>query len=112
MRDKKIKPITPEEINEKKLEMLPDEVIESFNEMIATNWNGTSSRFKQKDAVALILGKMNAERAVDGKVDSQFLFDNHYLDVEDLYRKQGWKVYYDKPAYNETYDAIFEFSKK
>lgn len=43
-------------------------------------------------------------------------FDGHdinsWVDFEDLYRKQGWKVVYDKPAYCETYKAYFVLSKK
>ena len=42
----------------------------------------------------------------------QELFDNHYLDIEPAYRNAGWKVEFDKPGYNETYDSYFVFSKK
>ena len=40
------------------------------------------------------------------------IFSNHWLDVEDIYRKQGWKVVYDSPGYDESYDAYYEFRKK
>ena len=48
------------------------------------------------------------ESFTDGEL-SKMLYEKHYLDVEDAYRKRGWIVDYDKPAYNETYDAFFEF---
>ena len=34
------------------------------------------------------------------------------MDFEDLYRKSGWSVSYDKPAYNENYDAFLIFNKR
>jgi hypothetical protein len=39
------------------------------------------------------------------------VFSKHYLDFEDVYRKQGWKVYFDRPGFNESYTATFTFSK-
>lgn len=37
------------------------------------------------------------------------IFNNHWLDIEDKYALDGWKVIYDKPAYNESYEASFKF---
>jgi hypothetical protein len=45
-------------------------------------------------------------------VSRQEVFDNQWLDIEDIYREAGWKVSYDKPAYNETYKAYFTFSRR
>ena len=107
-----IEPIKPDEVD-KKLESIPDEVIESFNEMITKKWDGHSSKFKQDDIVNIILTKMNIKMKSNSPfmLTSRYLFDNKFLDVEDIYRKQGWTVVYDAPAYSETYAAIFEFSK-
>ncbi len=33
-----------------------------------------------------------------------------WLNVEELYRAQGWTVTYDKPGYNESYPATFTFA--
>ncbi len=44
-----------------------------------------------------------------GKIARGDVFDNSFLDVEDVYRKAGWKVRYDKPGYNEDYEPYFEF---
>ena len=43
------------------------------------------------------------------QVTRSMIFEKHWLDFEDIYRKAGWFVNFDKPAYNETYDAFFEF---
>ncbi len=97
------KPITPSEVNKKKVELLPDAVLEAFNELIAENWDGVSSTVLQKTVV---------ERIVSKGYSSDQVFDNHWLDVEDVYRGAGWKVEYDKPGYCESYDAYFVFRKK
>ena len=97
-------PIKPSQISIEKEKFIPEEVFDAFNELIVANWNGSSSRIKQCDIVNRIMKKLNVEG------DTTFIFKNHYLDVEDIYRKQGWKVYYDKPAYFESYEPTFEFS--
>jgi hypothetical protein len=103
---KVIKPISPDNVVKAKKASLPDEVIESFNELIAKNWNGSYSEFKQDDVIDLILGKMDWP-----KESRHDLFENNWLDVEPIYEAQGWKVDYDKPGYNEDYSATFNFSK-
>lgn len=40
------------------------------------------------------------------------IFDNGWLDVEELYREAGWAVEYDKPGHGETYPARFEFKRQ
>lgn len=48
-----------------------------------------------------------------GMLTKDEIFDNHWLDIEDIYREQGWKVKYDKPGYNEeSFKPYFEFSVK
>lgn len=43
-------------------------------------------------------------------VPRNVVFANKWLDIEDIYREQGWRVDYDKPAYNENYQASFTFA--
>jgi len=98
-------PIKPDEVVEKKLNTLPDFVISSFNELIATNWNGKQSIVYQPVVLLLIKQKM--------KLANNFQeFNYNWLDVEPIYRKEGWKVSYDKPGYNENYSAYFVFEKE
>jgi hypothetical protein len=101
-----VKPIKPEEILEKKAETIPDEMFQAINELIALKWNGSSAVFRQEDLILKyfeITGQSNLER------NREVIFSNHMLDFEDIYRKEGWQVHYDKPAYNESYHATFEF---
>jgi hypothetical protein len=46
-----------------------------------------------------------------GDLTRAFIFSKGYLNFEELYEAQGWKVVYDKPAYNESYKANFTFIK-
>jgi hypothetical protein len=41
----------------------------------------------------------------------QGMYDKGWMDVEDVYQKAGWEVEFDKPGYNEDYEANFKFSK-
>lgn len=99
----RIGPISPKEVADKKMEMFPDAVFEAFNEMIVQNAGIGEITVKQDDVVALMVKK---------GLDRNEIYKNGWLDVEDVYRKAGWKVDYDKPGYNEDYDAYFVFSRK
>lgn len=98
-----MKPISPKDVVNKKREALPEKVLEAFNELIARNWDDYSSVVLQKEVANLIASKLD--------ITTSEVYSNHYLDVEDIYRKAGWIVEYDKPAYCETYEASFTFTK-
>jgi hypothetical protein len=97
--------MTPKEIVELKMSRIPPKVFEAFNEAIADKLSEGYATVKQDDVVSRILSKID-------NVTRDQIFDNHWLDVEPFYRKKGWKVSYDKPGYNESYGAYWEFSKK
>ena len=94
-------PISPMQARARRVTTLPTIVIESFNELIVENLDDHFANVKQKDVVARIKSKMTTET-----------FDHRWLNIEDVYRQAGWKVVYDKPGYNESYDATFEFTGK
>jgi len=103
----KVKPITPDEVTSGR--KIPDEVIVAFNTLIEKNWDGERSVIGQRDAIDEIL------RNFSGRIPpmtKDYIFDNHYLDVEGIFSNVGWKVTFDKPAYNETYEATFTFRIK
>lgn len=95
-----VKPIRPEEITGEKAKQIPDSVLKTFNTLIAQNFSSGSAIVLEKDIVAQLI-----ERGINR---SQ-IYVNHWLDVEDIYREAGWNVEYDKPGFNETYDASFTF---
>jgi hypothetical protein len=99
-----IKPISPKEVVDKKRESIPDFVIEAFNQMIAENWDGKESRFRQDEVVTrmFLLQKGLTQSEIQEK---------NLLDVEEIYRKEGWIVEYDKGDYNTSDPSIFTFRK-
>lgn len=101
----KIKPITPAEVYNKPI---PDEIIAAFNALIIKNCSLRSATVYQNEALKLALKNF---KDAGKKVTSQQIFDNNWLDVESTFKKAGWKVTYDKPAYNEEYEAFFVFKK-
>lgn len=90
-----IRPIRPTETKNE----IPDFVIEAVNELIQENMDSCQ--------YATILQKTIKERILT-KTDQDFKFS--WLDFEQLYRAEGWSVEYDKPGYNESYEAYFKFS--
>jgi hypothetical protein len=103
-----IKPITPQEVVPLKLEITPDFIIDAFNKLIAREFNGSHSRIRQDDIIEAIL----ANTADDETITREVIFKNKWLDVEDIYRQHGWDVNYDSPAYNESYEPSYLFTKK
>lgn len=100
-----IKPISPKKIKQ----TFPDEVIQAFNNLLEAKGNSRSITIYQDTAIDEIL---RVYKLAGKSITRNQIFDNHWLDVEDTYRKAGWKVEFDKPAYCESYKAYFVFSKK
>jgi hypothetical protein len=96
-------PITPKEVEATKSGLIPDEVFQIFNALIARDWDGHKAIVKQNEVVERVCQTLAISR-----MDA---FDRHLLDVEAAYRSAGWDVEYDKPAYNESYEAFFTFKK-
>lgn len=98
-----VKPLTPGDVAKQKGESFPDAVLEAFNETIAANCVDGYATFTVDEVVKLMVKK--------GLKRDQ-IFARHWLDVEDIYRKAGWKVVFDQPGYNESYQACFAFTAK
>ncbi len=106
-----MKPISPDEVAQKKKESLPEEVIEATNELIAETWDGHQSIFRQDTLINRIINKWRGSYENISEI-RQELFSKHHLDIEDIYRAEGWSVEYDKPGYSESYEANFTFKKQ
>lgn len=98
------KPLSPKDVESAKTERVPPQIIEAANELIAERWDGHEARFTLHE-----LGqRARAKLGKDPKED----FEDGQLDIEPIFRKAGWVVEFDRPGYNETYDACFIFRKK
>ena len=118
------KAISPKQVAAKKAESFPDYVFDAFNELIAENFSAGSAKVTQDKAVQRILDKANAGIS-DQELDDEFggygrslsraqLFERGYLNIEEVYRAQGWDVDYHK-AYafmNDMGPSYFTFRSK
>jgi hypothetical protein len=101
----RVKPVSPDDVVGLKTQLLPDEVLEAANELIAENYDRQGFSFTVHELADRIMRKL------PGITKDQIIAQN-YLDIEETYRAQGWIVGYDRPGYDETYDANFKFSVK
>ena len=96
-------PITPDEAAAHKAAVLPEGVIEEFNDLIALAFDGRTATVMQDDVAEAVAGRLG--------ISVNEVFDRHLLDVEPVYRAAGWEVQYDKPGFNESYRPYFKFSR-
>lgn len=96
--------ITPEQVSEVRENAIPPEVLKVFNDMIVENFDGHSARLDQDDVLERVVQNTGVARGL--------VLSRNWLNVEDIFRRAGWKVEYDKPAYCENYTAYWIFSKK
>lgn len=106
---KTIEAMTPAQAADLKMSRIPEKVFEAFNEVIADHLSEGHATVKQEEVVERILAKFSGEVE---KITRHNIFENGWLDVEAFYRKKGWKVSYDKPGYNESYGAYWDFTAK
>ena len=106
-----IKPITPKEASKSLHTKIEPEMIQAFNELITENLSSGSARFTQDEVQKRYL-KIKGLTGAAAQKEMRRVYDNHLMDAEPLFRKAGWSVYFDKPGYNESYDASFKFSIK
>ena len=97
-----MKPISPNDVVAPEI---PDFVIDIVNRLIRQNYQSRRkcSIIEQREIVKEIKALINIYGLE---------FNIKWLDFEELYRNAGWNVEYDKPGYNESYEATFKFTKK
>lgn len=116
------KPISPSQIAAHKAKSFPAYVFDAVNDLLASEFSNGSATIKQKHIIDRMLEKANKDISNE-EIDDEFggygssltkdkIFSRGYLNFEEVYREAGWEVSYDKPAYNETYDASFKFKEK
>lgn len=100
-----IKPLRPEDMNEAKKLVIPDFVLQAVNMCMAKNLVRGHGSITQDEVISYILEHNSG-------ITRQQIFDNNWLDFEPLYEEAGWKITYDKPGYDETYEAHWVFKAK
>jgi hypothetical protein len=110
------KAMSPKDIGKYKANAFPVWVFEAFNQCIASSFTNGRAMVKQNDVINKMICLQHDTLDEDAIEDGQGLsraeiFDNGYLNIEEVYREQGWKVEYDKPGYSESYDAFWIFKE-
>ena len=98
-----VEPYSPSDLSKNLSKNYPEFVLKAVNELLASKYRGSKITLKQNEVVDKIL-----LYAPDG-YDRHRIFDEKLLDFEKVYEMRGWDVKYDKPAYNETYEAFYIF---
>lgn len=98
---------SPEDVLKKRVETIPDYVIDAFNDLLTENYQEDETIIEQEDVIRKIL-----EYSTDDELTRETIFKKHYLDIENLYRNNGWEVNYKKPMFNEHFKAYFVFKSK
>jgi hypothetical protein len=98
------KPLKPTEIAPNLEYIVPEVVVKAVNELLQEKYTGGKNSFtiKQDEVVERILN-------LDPTIEREEIFEKKMLNFEDLYRKNGWSVKFDKPGWDENYKAFFEF---
>ncbi|MCL4384491.1 hypothetical protein M1116_03485 [Patescibacteria group bacterium] len=99
-KQKIVGPISPEQVAELKAGSVPQEVFDAFNDLILEKINEGHASFTLKEVVARMTSK---------GLDEKDIFNKGWLNIEPAYRKKGWKVGFERPAPDETYDSYFTF---
>lgn len=102
-----MKVFTPQEAKDTKEKAIPNFVLEAFNQLLSEKYDDYAITITQDEAITRILALSCNEN-----LTRQEIFDRKWLDIEDIYRANGWSVEYDKPGYNESYTAFFKFKPK
>jgi len=106
----KIKPIKPNEVLVRKLEVIPKEMIQAVNELIALKWNGSSSTVRQDELFEKYFELSGQENT---RSNRDAIFDNNYLEFKQIYEDNGWEVEYSKPDYREeAFEPFYTFRIK
>jgi hypothetical protein len=96
-----IRPIRPSDVAKAQLNLIPDSVIESFNESIAEHFRGGISTFRETEVVARMIGK---------GLKRKDIYDKGWLNVSAIFNR--WVVEHDVPGFNESYESTFTFQAK
>lgn len=109
-----VKPFSPDEVKKSALAAIPDFVISTVNDLLVENYRNGSKRvilklLQVKLAIRQAIAANDTDKYYSTDQISNIAINTAWLDFEDSFRAQGWIVKFDKPEYNENYDAYFEF---
>lgn len=107
-----VKPFSPDDARAAKKTVLPKELLQAVNELLA-------ERYVDHGAIHITLTELKLRcRKLVGYDEYASIEDptkswpKGVWDFEPVYRDAGWKVNYDSPGYNESYEGFYIFERK
>lgn len=96
--------IGPEDMVKQWQQALPDEVVETFNDLLAQNFDGRFAIVREDDLLAALKEKgLNAK-----EVQEQRWLHQTYQ----LYKEAGWKADHRTPGWDDSFKPYFRFDIK
>jgi hypothetical protein len=106
----RVKAIKPEEILFKKIETIPDAIMQAVNQLIALKWDGNSAEIKRCEIFERYFEITNS---TDSRENRDALLLEHALDFKYAYMKEGWEIRYDYPGMGDfDFEPYYTFKIK
>jgi hypothetical protein len=100
------KPFTPAQAKAEKVNTIPWMIIEATNQLLAEK----HSNYIRIDVDEIIKRAISLDTT--NKLKRADIFKNHWMDIEDVYRAQGWSVSHDSSDYTDSHSySYFTFKK-
>lgn len=100
-----IQPITPQEAKNNAKCNIPDFVIIGINNAITKNYRKSGFSISQDEIIFEI-------KKISPNTSSETIFNNNWLDFEELYKNFGWNISYESPDRDENFKSYFKFKLK
>lgn len=104
------KPLTPDEVQTLHHKNIPSEVIEAINELLVLKYRRPLLDIRITQREIIDAAQIKFQSMI--KRSTNEIFENGWMDFEPVFRNNGWDVSYDRPGWNESYEAFYLFSRK
>lgn len=112
------KPFSPTDLQkEAESFKIPDYVIQAVNELLLESCKGlekipSTITIKELDIIEKALSIANKNRDESCYLNSNHLYENKFLNFEPTFKREGWLIERDAPAYYESYSTFYIFKHK
>lgn len=96
--------LSPDEMVKHWQQALPDAVVETFNELLAKQFNGKTAKILEEDLLSAIKKK--------GLAIHEVREQNWLSQTRELYTEKGWKVSFNSPGWDDNFKSYFYFEIK
>lgn len=109
-------PFSPQQLAQFRKETFDPIMIQAVNECLIDNYgSGQNIMLRQGDIIERYIKLYKLAHAAshkDNETIREDAFEKGLLDFEKFYVQRGWRVEYDKPGFNESYEPTYTFSPK